>query len=211
MTRIRIDKFQANPNNPRTITKTGVERLTKSLLRNPKMMTVRGLVADDEGYLPIGNQRHATILHIIANYDLAAIQEVLLSASPELSKERIDYSLETWSEIIGEKTIPSDWVQYASDFTADELEELVIKDNAHFGNWNAELLSNNWERETLLDWGINLGIDKWEKEGIEPKEPSQSDTIKLEYTLEEYEKVKLGLSKIAQTPEKAVWELLKLK
>lgn len=175
MTRIRIDKFQANPNNPRTITKTGVERLTKSLLRNPKMMTVRGLVADNEGYLPIGNQRHATILHIIANYDLAAIQEVLLSASPELSKERINYSLEIWSEIIGEKTIPSDWVQYASDFTADELEELIIKDNTHFGVWDTEALANwDLEQDAWEDLGVNLGVDEW-GEGDNSKNSAKED------------------------------------
>ena len=47
---------------------------------------------------------------------------------------------------------------------------------------------------------------------IDEEEPIDKESFKitLEYTLEEFTKVKQELSKIASTPEQAIWKLLNL-
>jgi hypothetical protein len=46
--------------------------------------------------------------------------------------------------------------------------EFLIKDNASFGEWNFEILANEWSMEPLGAWGIDLPKDWLE----EPEEPS---------------------------------------
>ena len=54
-------------------------------------------------------------------------------------------------------------------------------------------------------------MDMWKdaiSEEEQPKEETEKNQIVLNYTIDEYLKVKEALSKIAQTPEQAVYELL---
>lgn len=59
-------------------------------------------------------------------------------------------------EHLGYKEIPETWVKMATDFTADELQEFIIKDNLGFGEWDWDDLANNWDAEKLNDWGLDL-------------------------------------------------------
>ncbi len=43
-----------------------------------------------------------------------------------------------------------------SNLTQDEKEQFIIKDNVGFGDWNFDILANEWEIEKLDDWGVNV-------------------------------------------------------
>jgi DNA modification methylase len=65
--------------------------------------------------------------------------------------------------------IPDAWVKRAADLTEDEKRQFVIKDNAAFGEWDWDMLANEWDAEELADWGIDTPAD-WGKETKEAEE-----------------------------------------
>jgi len=65
--------------------------------------------------------------------------------------------------------IPDAWVKSAADLTEDEKRQFVIKDNADFGEWDWDMLANEWDAEELADWGIDTPAD-WGKETKEVEE-----------------------------------------
>lgn len=91
--------------------------------------------------------------------------------------------------------------------------EFIIKDNVGFGEWDWDDLANNWNVEELTKWGLD--IPNFDNSGFSDnnKELSLDDitdtmTITLKYTEDKYYIVKDALSKLAQTPEQAIWKLL---
>ena len=47
-------------------------------------------------------------------------------------------------------------VMYADDLTEEEQRQFIIKDNVGFGDWDWELLANEWDVSDLNDWGLDL-------------------------------------------------------
>lgn len=59
------------------------------------------------------------------------------------------------------------------DWTEEEQERAMIKDNGHHGEWDTDILANGQhEPEQLQEWGVPIDWDKPEPED-EPKEPKQ--------------------------------------
>jgi hypothetical protein len=44
------------------------------------------------------------------------------------------------------------------NFNEQEQKEFIIKDNVAFGEWDYELLANEWDVEKLDDWGLNVPV-----------------------------------------------------
>lgn len=93
--------------------------------------------------------------------------------------------------------------------------ELALADNAtsDASEWDVEALESDWDALELGAWGVEL--NEWEDVDYSDKNKEididglDSDmVIKLKYVEDEYDRVKEALSKIAQTPEAAVWKLL---
>lgn len=111
---------------------------------------------------------------------------------------------------IGLKEIP---VIIADEWTEEQKNEFLIKDNVGFGEWDWDSLANEWDVEKLDDWGLDIpnfnNIDYSEKnEEIDIDSLDETMTIKLNFTETEYWTVKQQLSEIAATPEQAIWKLL---
>jgi hypothetical protein len=58
---------------------------------------------------------------------------------------------------LGLKDVPT---IYAKDLTEDQKKEFIIKDNVGFGEWNWDDLANDWDEELLVEWGLDIPIDK---------------------------------------------------
>jgi len=85
---------------------------------------------------------------------------------------------------LGYKDIPDNWVVKASDLTAAQKREFVIKDNSGFGEWNWDLLANEWDDLPLADWGVDVpgfGID--EIEAPELRDGDREPYIQMTFTL----------------------------
>ena len=97
------------------------------------------------------------------------------------------------------------------DWSEEKQREFIIKDNVGFGDWDWDELANTWDAEELNEWGL----DTWQPEDFSEKNQEldvngfeDEMIIKLKYTDEDYQTVRDQLSKIADTPEQAVWKLL---
>ena len=56
----------------------------------------------------------------------------------------------------GLKQVP---IIVADQLTEEQKGEFIIKDNVGFGEWDWDLLANEWDVETLEDWGLELPFD----------------------------------------------------
>jgi hypothetical protein len=44
------------------------------------------------------------------------------------------------------------------DWSEEKQREFIIKDNVGFGEWDLDMLANEWDTEKLTDWGLGLPI-----------------------------------------------------
>jgi len=48
----------------------------------------------------------------------------------------------------------------ASSLTPEQQKEFIIKDNVGFGEWDWEMIANEWDAEQVTDWGLDIpGFD----------------------------------------------------
>ena len=60
-----------------------------------------------------------------------------------------------------------------SDWTKAQRDEFMIKDNLSFGDWDYDLLANEWNIDDLTEWGMDL----WDTEPEEIKGLTDEDDI----------------------------------
>jgi len=48
------------------------------------------------------------------------------------------------------------WVDIAKGWSDEQKEEFIIKDNSGFGEWDWDVLANEWDVDKLNDWGLDL-------------------------------------------------------
>jgi ParB-like chromosome segregation protein Spo0J len=178
---MKLKDIKPNPNNPRVLRDDKFQKLKQSITEFPKMLSLRPMVIDENNVVLGGNMR------------LRALQE------------------------LGFNDIDETWVKRSSDLTEEEKKRFIIADNVSFGEWDWDTLANDWEVVDLEAWGLDIPqfdergeidySDKNKEVDIEDLEGLM--TINLKYTEEDYWKVKEQLSKVAHTPEQAVWKLLK--
>ena len=60
-----------------------------------------------------------------------------------------------------------------SDWTKAQRDEFMIKDNLSFGDWDYDLLANEWNIDDLTEWGMDL----WDTEPEEMKGLTDEDDI----------------------------------
>ena len=47
----------------------------------------------------------------------------------------------------------------AEDLTEQQKDEFIVKDNVGFGEWDWDILANEWDTDKLQDWGLDLPLD----------------------------------------------------
>ena len=97
---------------------------------------------------------------------------------------------------------------FADNLTEEQQKEFIIKDNSSFGEWDWDLLANEWDTEQLIDWGMDLPKE-WALDPDElgedfsladgDKEPFQQMTFKL--ADEQAEQIKNALDDIKKLDE----------
>jgi DNA modification methylase len=55
---------------------------------------------------------------------------------------------------------------YVATWEEAKNKEFVIKDNVAFGEWDWDMLANEWEPEELDDWGLDVPLVEEETEGL---------------------------------------------
>ena len=104
----------------------------------------------------------------------------------------------------GLKEVP---VIYADQLTEEQKREFIIKDNVGFGEWDWDVLGNEWDLQALTDWGLDVGGFELDAEEFGDdfslpdgdKEPFQQMTFTL--ADEQAQQIKNALSDIRDTEE----------
>ena len=63
----------------------------------------------------------------------------------------------------------------ADELTEDQQKEFLIKDNLGYGEWDWDMIANEWDMPLLKDWGMDLPNDFVSQEEYEDIEPSGYD------------------------------------
>lgn len=155
--RIKLSRLKVNENNPRTISKEKFDKLVDSILVFPNMLSVRPIVVDEE-YHALGGNMITEALREIGKISLDAIVERLNSMReyndlPEFDKENL---IGFWKAWLSDKVVD---VVNVKGFSDEEKRQFVIKDNLGYGEWDWDMLSNEWDVEQLKDWGVDLPDD----------------------------------------------------
>jgi DNA modification methylase len=61
------------------------------------------------------------------------------------------------------------WILKADELTEEQQREFIVKDNVGFGEWDWDVLANEWNNQQLEDWGLDL-LPFEEDEVLEAKE-----------------------------------------
>ena len=145
---IEIKALRLNDGNPRTIKDYKFQKLIKSILTFPEMLALRKVVVDETMTVLGGNMRLRALLHI-AQMTEREIEQQLKSFDAEQHK---DYWMR-WHDR------PTAEVKIAKGLTDEQKKEFIVKDNVGYGEWDWDMLANEWDVEDLSDWGLDVPID----------------------------------------------------
>lgn len=152
---IPVSDIVLNLSNPRYIREARFLPLVKSVAQFPLMLKKRGCVVDASKMLLAGNMRWRAILHII-DMPEAELKAMVTDGDPTKKQA----TLELWTQVRAQRAVPSDWIVDGSDMTPEEAARFIIVDNVGFGQWNWDILGNEWETEKLTEWGLEIpGFD----------------------------------------------------
>lgn len=51
------------------------------------------------------------------------------------------------------------YILKADDLTEEQEKEFIVKDNVGFGEWDWDILANEWDVDLLEEWGLEINID----------------------------------------------------
>tara|TARA_R100001510_G_scaffold57610_1_gene66422 strand:+ start:2615 stop:3877 length:1263 start_codon:yes stop_codon:yes gene_type:complete len=127
-------EVKVNTDNPRIIKDTKFDKLIKSVKDLPQMLKMRPIIVNDDMIILGGNMRYQACIK-------AGIKQIPIIQYTK--KEHLDLN---------------------TDKTYEETcEEIIIKDNVGFGEWDWDILANEWNSVELDNWGLDVWVNDDEK------------------------------------------------
>lgn len=180
--KIQLNDAILNEMNPRTIKDFKFNKLITSVLVLPKMLEMRPIVVDDNMIVLGGNMR-LRALRAIADMSQDDVKTTLYNSNDFNKKTQAerDSLVDYW---FAWKDRPMIEVIKASMLSAEEQKQFIIKDNVGFGDWDFDMLANEWDEDSLKDWGVDLtfnsnefNLDDFFDEGGVEKEKEDEEKI----------------------------------
>ncbi len=165
---VKLSQIEVNSANPRIISDDKFAKLVNSILALPKMLELRPIVVDDTMVALGGNMRYRALM-AIADMSPEDLKDRLSSVKDFQKKTQAeqDALVEYWERWQDNPTTP---ILKASDLTDAEQREFIIKDNVGYGEWDMDMLANEWDTTELTDWGL----DVWNSDGFDTGDGSGS-------------------------------------
>ena len=151
---VKLSQIEVNSANPRIISDDRFHKLVNSILALPKMLELRPIVVDNTMVALGGNMRYRALM-AIADMQPEELKERLASVRDFQKKTQAeqDNLIAYWERWQDNPTAP---IIKASQLTEAEQREFIIKDNVGFGEWDMDMLANEWDTDDLRDWGMDL-------------------------------------------------------
>ena len=164
---IKLSQININSRNPRKISEKQLQRLIRSILIFPEMMNLRPIVIDNT-YTALGGNMRYRALSAISTMKQEEIQQELhqtegFNKKTEAEQEVLIQYWREWTEN------PTATIVSADELTESQKKEFIIKDNVSFGEWDDDLLAEDFDESDLIDWGMgdDLLAEDSEKEAEE--------------------------------------------
>ena len=99
------------------------------------------------------------------------------------------------------------YILKAEDLTEQQKDEFIVKDNVGFGEWDWDILANEWDTDKLTDWGLDLPIYFNDRDELGTDfnlpEGDKAPFQQMTFTLadEQAEQIKNAITDIKQTEE----------
>lgn len=154
---IALSRIAENKDNPRSITTDKFQKLVKSLLVFPSMLTLRPIVVDNTMSVLGGNMRLRALKHIVG-MDKDTLRLTIADENNKFTQGEVDALVGYW---MCWRKKPVATIINADDLTERQKREFIIKDNVGFGDWDTDMLANQWDTDMLKDWGM----EDWQLQG----------------------------------------------
>lgn len=161
---IALSRVVENEENPRTITTEKFQKLVKSILVFPRMLTLRPIVVDETFKVLGGNMRLKALRHITTMQEDGILAK--LEEDTHLTEAERNLDIAYWR--LWQKK-PTATIVKADDLTEAQKKEFIIKDNVGFGDWDTNMLANAWNTDLLKDWGM----EDWQLTGFNDKKEDE--------------------------------------
>lgn len=155
-TTLKISEIKNNPNNPRLIKDEKFKKLVQSLKELPIMLEKRPVIIDENNVIIGGNMRHKAAKE-------AGLKEVPVETFTRDDAERNNAEA---------KKLNPDYIDKSYE---EQVTEMVIKDNVSGGEWDWDILANEFDQEDLDDWGLDTPDDWDEDKEVEEDEAPEVD------------------------------------
>ena len=150
---LKIYKVKGNPLNPRLIKNDKFKKLVNSIISIPAFMKLRPIILDEDFMVIGGNMRLKAHHHL--NRKEIWTDMFTQADCDEMNKIAIEEERET-------KTY------------SEYCDEIIIKDNVSSGDWEWDMLANEWDSVLLNEFGL----DVWENEDDIKEEINYTRNIK---------------------------------
>ena len=149
---LKLSQVAVNKNNPRRITEEKFQRLINSILSFPKMLRLRPVVVNEAMVALGGNMRYRA-LSVISEMQPDELKDRLsgLRDFQKMTQGEQETLLAYWDKWQDNPTAPC---VNANDLTEYEKRKFIAVDNVSFGDWDKEMLAEQWDEEDLDDWGV---------------------------------------------------------
>lgn len=154
---VKLSQIKANEANPRQIKDDKFVKLVNSILVFPKMLELRPIVVNDT-FVSLGGNMRYRALSFIAQMPIDELKPRLADLQDFDKKTAAEQNalVEYWERWQDDPTAP---IIKASELSDDEQQEFIIKDNVGFGEWDYEILANEWDAGDLEEWGVDVWQD----------------------------------------------------
>jgi hypothetical protein len=146
--KVKLSALKLNDGNPRIIKDFKFHQLVKSLLTFPEMLELREIVTDEAMMVLGGNMRLRALQHIAKMTERDLIQQL-----KQYGREDLEEYWIAWHDC------PMESVKIARGLTDEQKKEFIAKDNVAYGEWDSDMLANEWDMEDLKDWGVDIPVD----------------------------------------------------
>jgi DNA modification methylase len=172
--KVKLSALKLNDGNPRIIKDFKFHQLVKSLLTFPEMLRLREVVCDETMLILGGNMRCRALMHIAQMTEQELKQEL-----KKIDRDEYTDQWMRWHDC------PMIDVKIAEGLSDEQKKEFIVKDNVGYGEWDWDMLANEWDMEDLKDWGVDIPVDwgndaeskEMEKEAEEDDFDEEKDAV----------------------------------
>ena len=155
MKKIKINKIKPSDKNPRIIKDNKFRQLQDSIKESPHFMKLRPVIVNEDMEIIGGNMRYRACVELgwadipVTIYTTELHEQAMLEREQQ-GLERVSYE--------------------------EGCNEFMIKDNTNAGQWDYDLLANDWSNEKIYKWGV----DVWKHKELENMSEDYFEVEELE-------------------------------